>query len=84
MFGGKNHKEDAAQKMTEGRPGRERGYKAMPMNLMQPKSAPIQRGWPLTLFLKLTVRLSLYTDDQYLYFILSLAMPFSKRRLRAF
>lgn len=85
MFGGKNHKEDAAQKMTERRPGRERGYKAMPMNLiMQPKSAPIQRGWPLTLFLKLTVILSLYTDDQYLYFILSLAMPFSKRRLRAF
>ena len=49
MFRGKNNKEDGAQKMTEGRPGRQRGYKVMPMNLMQPKSVPIQRGWPLTL-----------------------------------
>lgn len=46
--------------MTEGRPGRERGYKAMPMNLMQPKSAPIQRGWPLTL-----PKTHSYTDPLY-------------------
>lgn len=53
-------------------------------SLLQTNSAPNQRDGSLFLFLELTVIPNLHGDYQSLHLVLSLPIPFSKRRWRYF